>query len=247
MDSVKPYFGVFWGAREQKFGEFVNRTHEFLISLRELHPLFDTLYVLGGRADAEEPLGHDLEHLEDLAFERGWDKKAPKHWFTHLDDEGRPTRETLVRVGWRLSVVNMPESAKTSDFLSLSISSGQSSKLSSNSVVLAVNDPESPLLDPELSEILFRHLIDFWQPDEGWLTEAHYRDAVWDDSTREQLGWLNYRADPSFAQFLPPAVSTKMQGQGLIFRIGDGHVLSADDHDEIATAQAIQAEIQAEQ
>lgn len=241
MNDVRPYFGVFWGAREQSLGEFIDQSREFLVGLREIHPLFDTLYALGDRADTEMPVGSEFANLNSIAFERGWDKKAPKHWFTALDDEGRPTSESTVKVGWRLNFVNEREAVKTNDFISISLASGQSSKLSNNSVLLTLNDPASPLLEPAVAERVFHLLIDFWKPDQGWVTEASYRDAVWDDAARQQLGWLNYRADPSIADQLPAGISAEAHESGLIFRIGDGRALTGEAHDEVAIGHEIQA------
>ncbi|WP_300268195.1 hypothetical protein [Microbacterium sp.] len=241
MNDIRPYFGVFWGAREQSLGEFIDQSREFLVTLREIDPLFDTLYSLGDRADTEMPVGSDLANLASIALERGWDKKAPKHWFSNLDEEGRPTRESTVKVGWRLSLANEREAEKTKDFIAISLASGQSSNRSNNSVLITLNDPDSPLLDPAMAERLFQLLVDFWNPERGWVTEASYRDAVWDDATREQLGWLNYRADPSIANQLPASVSSEAHGAGIIFRIGDGRALTEDAQAEVAIGNEIQA------
>lgn len=241
MNDVRPYFGVFWRAREQSLGTFIEQSREFLLRLREIHPLFDTLYSLGDRADTEMPVGSELANLESIAFERGWDKKAPKHWFTALDEQGRPTSESTVKVGWRLSLANEREAVKTNDFISISLASGQSSRRSNNSALITLNDPDSPLLDPAMAERLFQLLIDFWKPDQGWVTEASYRDAVWDDDARQQLGWLNYRADPSIANRLPTSVSSERHGTGVIFRIGDGRALTGAAQDEVAIGHEVQA------
>ena len=246
MSNIEPYFGVFWGPREQTFGQFITQTRDFLRGLQELHPVFDTLYVLGNRANDEKPLGPQLEHLEQLALERGWDQSTPKDWYIGLDAGGQPTADSLVDVGWGFGVVTEPEKDRTNDFVYLSMGTGKSNPRLHNRVMLKVRDPESPLLAPDLSERLFHYLIDFWQPDRGLLTEESYRDATRDEVTREQLGWLNFRRDPGFARFLPANVTGQAYAGGVEFRIGDGRVLNADDTAEVNAGLAIQAAVRAE-
>ncbi|KJQ53309.1 hypothetical protein [Microbacterium sp. SA39] len=247
MDSLKPYFGVFWGARAQTFGEFADQTRDFLLGLRSIHPAFATLYVLGDKAGDEEKLGDDLENLDALTRERGWNRSSPRAWFSVLDPDGYPTRETVVDVGWSLSIVNQPEGAKTRDFVSIAITSGQSGRrVHRNRVLLMVDDGSSALVAPAVAERVFRYLIEFWQAERGWLTEEGFRSAVWDESTREQLGWLNFRDDPAFARFLPSDTPLEPYREGIIFRIGDGDVLSSGDQAAVATGRAIQDAVRAE-
>ncbi|AAT90090.1 hypothetical protein ATY41_06095 [Leifsonia xyli subsp. xyli] len=245
MSNVQPYFGAFWGVREQTFGQFIEQTREFLQGLRALHPVFDTLYVLGDKANAEKPLGSNLEHLEELAFERGWGKKTPKDWFSNLDEHGRPTADSLVDVGWGFGLVNEPERDRTNDHLHLSLRTGKTSQRLNNSVLLTLHDPESPIIAPDLSERLFHYLIDFCQADRGLLTDESYRDATRDEVTREQLGWLNFRRDPGFARFLPANVTRQAYAGGIEFRIGEGRVLNANDKAEVDAGLAIQAAVRA--
>ncbi|WP_427868842.1 hypothetical protein [Leucobacter luti] len=88
-------------------------------------------------------------------------------------------------------------------------------------------------------------MIDYWSPDRAWATEERYRDAVWDDRTHEQLGWLNYRADPGFSRFLPHTVTKESFGGGVLFRIGDGRVLNECDKREVDAGLHIQSAIRA--
>ena len=246
MDKIEPYFGVFWGAREQTLGQFINKTSMFLRGLQAMHPIFENLFVLGSRANEEKRLGPLLENLEPLALERAWSKKTPKAWFTQLDSEGQPTSESQVDVGWVLSVVNELESSRTESHVNLSIHAGSTAdRANANAVVLQVDGASNPLMDPELSERVFLYMIDFWEADRALVTEERFRDVVGDDLTREQLGWLNYRADPGFARFLPGKVSRESCGSGILFRIGDGRALSENDQREVATGLEIQAALRA--
>lgn len=244
MSDVEPYFGVFWGAREQTFGQFVSQTKNFLSALQSVHAGLSTLYVLGDRANQEEPLGPNFEHLTDLALERGWDKSLPKDRFTHLDSAGRPTSESTCRTGWGLGIVNEPESVRTTERVYISLNTGLYSQwVNQNRVLLKTSDSNSPLLDPVVSEQVFRYMIDFWRAERALLTEERYRDAVRDDITRAQLGWLNYRADPNFARFLPPTIPREPYGSGVLFRIGDGRVLNETDQREVGAGLEIQSAI----
>ncbi|NQX13297.1 hypothetical protein HQQ80_16850 [Microbacteriaceae bacterium VKM Ac-2855] len=243
MNRFEPYFGVFWGPRELTFGEFITKTREFLEGLRELHPVFGTWFVLGDRMGDEKPLGTNLEHLESLALERGWSTETPKDWFTHLDAHGRPAVDCVVDVGWGFGLVTEPEAQQSSDFVHSSITVGIKMPRVPNHVSLEVRDPASPLLDPAVSERVFRYMIEFWDPDRALVTEQAFRGAVHDPDTKEQLGWLNYRADSSFVDFLPEEVRREPVGTGALFRIGDGRVLGENDLDEVRIGRHIQQTI----
>ncbi|AZZ55547.1 Imm52 family immunity protein [Rathayibacter iranicus] len=243
MTTFEPYLGAFWQPRELTFGQFTIQVRKFLEGLRELHPVFKTWYVLGDRMNDEKPLGADLQHLEKLMLERGWDRSAPKHFFAHLDDDGCPTANSTTSVGWRFSLVTEPERQQTRDFVYVSIFAGTTSPRLLNRVLLKVGDPASPLLDPVVSERVFRYMIEFWNPDRALVTERAYRDAVHDSETKEQLGWLNYRADPSFVEFLPDGVRHEPLKDGVLFRIGDGRVLGENSLEEVQLGLRIQHEI----
>lgn len=243
MSNVEPYFGVFWGARAQTFGEYIDQTRSFLQGLQEIHPLLHTLYSLGDQANREKPLGSHLEHFEEIAFERDWDKKAPKDWFIDLGENGRPTRNTKMDLGWSAGIVNGPEAQRTKDHVYLSIKAGQFWKRSSNGVTLRVYDSASPLMEPAFADRLFRYMIEFWQAEEGLVTTESFRNATDGDDAWEQLGWMNYRTDPAFARDLPATVTREPFREGVLFRIGDGRVLGAEDTAEVQAGLAIKAAI----
>ncbi|MHC2186471.1 hypothetical protein ACVLV4_002129 [Rathayibacter agropyri] len=243
MTTFEPYLGAFWQPRELTFGQFTIQVRKFLEGLRELHPVFETWYVLGDRMNDEKPLGADLQHLEELMLERGWDRSAPQHFFTHLDDDGCPTANSTASVGWRFSLVTEPERQQTRDFVYVSMFAGTTSPRLLNRVLVKVDDPASPLLDPVVSERVFRYMIELWNPDRALVTEQAYRGAVRDSETKEQLGWLNYRADSSFVEFLPDGVRHEPLKDGIVFRIGDGRVLDENSLEEVQLGQRIQHEI----
>ncbi|PPF29475.1 hypothetical protein C5C18_15035 [Rathayibacter tritici] len=110
-------------------------------------------------------------------------------------------------------------------------------------MTLTVADSASPLLDPVVSEQVFRYMIDLWNPDRALVTEQAYRGAVRNSETKEQLGWLNYRADSSFVEFLPDGVRHEPLKDGVSFRIGDGRVLGANSLEEVQLGLRIQHEI----
>ncbi|WP_146076231.1 Imm52 family immunity protein [Rathayibacter rathayi] len=243
MTTFQSYLGVFWEPRELTFVQFAIQVRRFLEGLRELHPVFETWYVLGDRMNEEKPLGADLQHLDELMLERGWDMSAPKHFFTHLDDDGCPTANSTAIVGWSFSLVTEPERQRSREYVRVSIFAGATSPRLSNSVLLKVGDPASPLLDPVVSERVFRYMIELWNPDRALVTERAYRDAVHDSETKEQLGWLNYRADSSFVEFLPDGVRHEPLKDGILFRIGDGRVLGGNSLEEVQLGKRIQHEI----
>lgn len=246
MSEFKPYIGAFWGARTQTFGEFVTHSREFLLTLREFVPNLENLYVLGDRMSDEKPLGAELEHFEELALERAWSKDTPKDWFTHLDSEGQPTAASTSEVGWGFDIVSEPEAGRTKNYTVVSLQTGSLTQiLNANSVSVSVRDYQAPLLDPAVSDRVFRYMVDFWDADRALFTEQRFRGAVRDDITREQLGWLNYRADANFARFLPQAVPREPHNGGVLFRLGDGRVLRENDQREVAAGLEIQAAIRA--
>jgi hypothetical protein len=244
MDDFRPLIGAYWGSRELTFGGFKARVREFLEGLRGLHPVFGEWFVLGDRMSDEKPLGVDLEHLDVLMLERGWNTTVPKNRFTHLDAEGRPTTDSTVSVGWDFDVVTEPEAQRTKDFVYASISLGATHPKIPNSVLLQVFDPASPLLDRVVTEQVFRYMIEFCNPTRGLVTDPSYRSAV---GGSEKMGWLNYRADSSFSKFLPDTVQHEPFNDGVLFRIGDGRVLNENNLTEVQLGKQIQQNILAHQ
>ncbi|MDR6865832.1 hypothetical protein J2Y69_000414 [Microbacterium resistens] len=240
MSEFRPYFGAFWGPRALTFGEFKTQMREFLEGLQTLDPIFKTWYVLGDRMNDENTLGAHLEHLDELTLERGWDTEAPKDRFTYLDATERPTVNSRCRLGWGFGLVTELEAQRTSHFVHASIHVGGVAPRIPNRVLLKVDNLESPLLDSVMSEKVFRYMVEFWSPERAFITEQQYRDAVRDPETREQLGWLNYRADASFADCLPADVERKPFNGGVLFRIGDGRVLDENDTAETQLGRQIQ-------
>ena len=245
MDDTAPYIAAFWREGGQTYGEFVMQTREFLLALREIDPIFETLYVMGDRENHELPLGANLEYLETLVYERGWDRNAPRDWYTELDEREEPTMDTLSPVGWGLSIVTEPERECSDNYVHLSMHTGATSARLKSRIVVQAGNARSPLAAIATADRLFRLVIDFWDPDGAQLTSADFRDAVWDDETHEQLGWLTYRKDPSFARHLPAGVFSEDLADGVLFRIGDGQPLDATCTDEIRVGRAIQESLRA--
>lgn len=86
-------------------------------------------------------------------------------------------------------------------------------------------------------------MIEFWNPDRALVTNNPFRESI---KGPEQLGWLNYRADFRFSDYLPDEVSREPFNGGILFRIGDGHPLTDNDITEVQIGTKIQQAISAQ-
>ena len=242
----RPYSELSWGPRDATLRDFLSRVEVFLRGLKRTNPVFSEFYVLSKGGDRALRLNDDLSDFTDVAFSRAWGVYDPEHWYTDRDERGGVTLDSrCMHAGWTLDLVTEPEPGRTSHFVHISLREGrQSQEAKVNGIRIAVEHKDSPLLESGASERLFTYLVKFWSPEEGCVTEARFRDATKGKLTHEQLGWLNYRADPDFARYLPDTVRREPLGTGLLFRIGDGRVLTEEDTAEVHTGRAIQTAIQ---
>ena len=246
QDNFNAEAAVSWNSRDLSLGEFLSTVDAFLLGLKQIDPIFSDLYVSDNRANQDVHLDDDLGNLERLGLTLAWDADDPKHWFTNLDEHGHPALAShSLSTGWDLEFLTEPEHEKTSRFALISIGDGWfHEETVTGSLRVSVQHPESPLITAEVSDRLFKYLVEFWTPGEASFTGSRFREATRNTLTREQLGWLNYRADPGYARYLPDSVHREPLGQGVFFRIGDGRVLTEEDTAEVRTALAIQAAIQ---
>lgn len=241
MDEFKVIAGAYWAGRQTTFGEFVDQVRECLRRLQAFDASFAEVRVLGHKANQEITLDADLGNLDSVALLRGWDRKAPPQWFTSLTDTGEPTRDSTSRVGWRLSIVTSPESDNDPNQIYLSISAGHPRN---NAVYIEFTNQSSPLLSASTAKELLKLLIRCWSPQEAVLTTSSFRVAVSASNADTQLGWLNYRSNadlPDLGAVLPATIKREPFSDGLLFEIGDGRPLTANNHAEVEQGLEVQA------
>lgn len=202
---MESYFGAYWKKGSLTLGEFIERLSGFVRQLQTLHPLLREWQLVGNRPGQKTEIESDLSNLSALSREHAWDRKAPKHWISNLDQDSRPSLNSTSEVGYRMYIENGSEEAKGVDRVSCRISAGTDSPWLKNSVVITTPD-DSPLGEPDVAIQIIRLLVDFWHPDSAVATRSDFSELTYKPDDTGSIGWMTYFANPAISEVLPKDV-----------------------------------------
>jgi hypothetical protein len=207
---------------EVAFGGFCERVRAFMTDLMKVHQAFKGLHFTGRSANGGPPLSDDLSNLEAGLLAYGWDKKAPKNWYTNLGADGAPTEATISSLGFRFSITN---GKSWDDQVSVSLSFGCMPPVTS---VVSITLPRKTLaefrgslLANELFITVNRHwpARHAWYASRGW-TQYFTLEPLAD--TVPKVGWLTFLPDVKAKPVDAPAgVTAQACGAGVCLQLGD--------------------------
>jgi hypothetical protein len=102
-----------WGAswiigQQTSLGEFADRVERLIRALRQLHPMFMELYLIGESKKDSPELAADLSNLRPWVFARSWHQNGPTNVpYSQYDDKGSLTAESKGDMGFLESIGNL--------------------------------------------------------------------------------------------------------------------------------------------
>jgi hypothetical protein len=102
-----------WGAswivgQQASLGEFAERVERLIQALRQLHPMFKELYLIGTSKKDSPELAADLSNLRPWVFARSWGKPVPTNApYSHYNAQGLLTAESKGDMGFSVCLGNL--------------------------------------------------------------------------------------------------------------------------------------------
>jgi hypothetical protein len=106
-DNLK--WGASWIVGQQaSLGEFADRVERLIQALRQLHPMFKELYLIGTSKKDSPELAADLSNLKPWVFARSWAEPVPTNApYSHYNAQGLLTAESKGHMGFSVSIGNL--------------------------------------------------------------------------------------------------------------------------------------------
>lgn len=231
--------GAYWKYRKRTMGEYISDLKLCFSELQKVTPAFSHLFYrsksLPGFQAAVMP---DLSNLRKLLLE---DRDFDSRDFDHADANGRPTLDSVPKIGFITSFWDGNAAVKGG--IEMLISAGISHERLTNSLVIGFPYEEFGDYWLHLDRLypLLEAVIRVWRPAHALVTSHAFRDKVKTDLKKKAtIGWLNYFADSSVADGLPPEVKYKtLETGGVILQLTDERI-SAQNADQVALAREVQ-------
>jgi Immunity protein 52 len=240
FDRKRLRAGCGWYERPQTLGEFVDESIGFLRKLQAVHPMFrQPLAMTGTTAKEREPLAEDLSNVEACVRRFGWDRKAPKEWFTGLLPDKTLARDATSQLGFRISLSSGGGTTKP-DTVNIRITGGGNSagmQSGSASVELPAEGSDAFYSYSTMRELL-RLMVDYWRPELARVSTSGFDRLVDFDEPPYpvRVGWMNYSSDPKICGAVPQDVECEPFGPGGALITLQKEVISADDPQAVAKA-----------
>ncbi len=240
FDNLRLSLGGAWYERPQTLGEFVDESIGFLRKLQAVHPMFrQPLAMTGTTAKEREPLAEDLSNVEACVRRLGWDRKAPKEWFTGLLPDKTLAREATSQLGFSLWLSSGGGTTKP-ETVSIRITGGGASEgMSSGGAGIRLPAQGSEAFhDYSVMRDLLRLLVDYWRPELARVSTSGFDRLVDFDEPPYpvRVGWMNYSSDPKICSEVPSEVECEPFGPGGALITLQKEVISADDPQAVAKA-----------
>jgi hypothetical protein len=204
------YIGAYWNSRKLTLREYADATKQFIGLLCKTHSVFNDLYYVGSKPNAEVKLEPNLDNLDDLIYQESWDRKIK---YEKANADGSPIWETVDRLGFGMTYDT--GKSEQNGGVGVSIRAGKFSPWLTNSVTISFPLAKHPAFPhPEFYEYTFAEqllelTVNFWKPEAALLTEVDFSDEVdfeFGSDTYQNnwsVGLLTYLENPKVAVALP--------------------------------------------
>jgi hypothetical protein len=223
----------------------VDTARAYLEALRPLHPVFRRpLYLLGSSSKEFEQLDEDFLNLESFVQRYGWDKEAPRKWFTNVQSNGTLCRDSeSPEVGFHL-MLNSSGKGRKPDGFRIMMGGGHNGG-PFNGVGGNINFDFPEVDSPEFEQLpfikrLMQVTVECYRPDRANVSSFDfYKAQDIDVATVNTIGWIYYFADATVRGAIPSEASWESFGPSGTLITLQAHRPSPQDVEAVAKAKRI--------
>jgi hypothetical protein len=214
-------FSASWVVGEQaSLGEFADRVDRLIRALRQLHPMFKELYLIGESKKDSPELAADLSNLRPWVFARSWHQNGPTNVpYSHYDDKGMLTAESRGDMGFLESIGNLrPPGHK------LRIDVGDGRDTGGGISIQLPHTVGDEIFSLDFFKSLLSAVSDSWRVRNALLASLNWREPLGqfesDYKGKLPIGGITYSADGTIVEGLPAGTRWEAFGNGgVIFHI----------------------------
>jgi len=220
---------------------FIQRCQAFLAELTALNPAFTGLhFVRAGDAKPAPALAGDLSNLRPWLLKDAWDAEW-RQSYDERDAQGDPTPASTGR--FRLSLSNLSGFDGKVD-VSVSVGPKIRGMWEGSCAIVLPRLNRTEFVEGALPLQMVETVVKHWPVCCAEYTTLGLLNEVTLSEPREarigtlSIGWVTYVNDPGVAEGLPPDISVRRLGSGIVFQLAN-RMPDATDCKQIAHAKRV--------
>jgi hypothetical protein len=221
---------------------YQRKSRRVLQKLRELHPKFERLMVVGTTGTAALPA--DLSGLEELIEVHAFSSAHAEDYLA-LGCDGRLASESLSRIGFSLAYCSTGEGSNSitppeRGGVDLTLQGSCAAIESSASANLKLPaDADSDMRTPPTIKATLLLLVKEWESAVGGVMLRQYQQAVRGTDRASYAGqWLFYLPFPNLANCLPPDIRHERFANGILIETTP-HIPDANNPSDVAAGKRV--------